>query len=150
MTEPRPWEIRIGDDGKQYMWIPDEPRETKKTLSVYRENFEANGDFSMLSFEGRGEIKEIVISANKKFRFFPRVDGVDLLYGKNTFDEIMNFSTYSNTIRANFDDPYYVVSLVSGSNFGIHFSRSADIMARFDSSTIISNFICLYDIMGDA
>ena len=150
---PNPGEIRI-IDGKAKVWIPASASSGdvtatlaiphRKTLSIRRENFELSGEISILNIEGTGELREIVIVANNKINMIPKIDGVDMLYGRNRYDEFSTASVHSKTIEARYDDPNYIVGLNN-----IHFLNTVDIRVLFDSLTVISNLICIYDVYGD-
>ena len=153
---PEPGEIRI-IDGKEKMWLPTPPPQIvstpitvkevsrKKTLSVYRENFLVGTILTtILSVEGAGELRELSITADKKINIIPKVDGNDLLYGRNTFDEIATTSAHSRTVEAKFYDPDYAIGLSD-----IHFLKSLDIQIWTDSSATVSSLMGMYDVYGD-
>jgi hypothetical protein len=150
---PIPGEIRTVN-GKTQMWMPwvshvSPPMRhaipTKKTLSVYRQNFSAGADrLSILNVIGAGELREIVVIADQKINVIVTVDGQDILYGKNDFDNVSTTSVHSKYIEARYDDPDYIV----GFN-GIHFQHSLDITLWFDNPAVISSIVGIYDSYGE-
>jgi len=157
---PKPGEVRVFN-GKRQMWIqnPEEPKNvtpqalapldispvpSRKTFSVYRQNFSAGSDrISILSAKGVGELREIVVIADQKINVIANVDGSDLLYGKNDFDNIASMALYSKYIDARYDDPNYIMGFM-----GLYFKESVDIEIWFDDPAVVSTVIGVYDLNG--
>jgi hypothetical protein len=145
---PVPGEMRVVD-GRHQMWIPTVSEKEvyvpvkKRTVTVNRNNFSvsANEMFQILEVHGAGEVRECVIVADKPVNIIPKIDGVDVLGGRNRYEEMKMASVHSEMVEAGFYDPNYSVALTR-----LNFTESAEVTIWFDAPAVVSNLLCVYNL----
>jgi hypothetical protein len=157
---PKPYEIRE-IDGKQMMWIPGPepapleavkiappittiatPKVNRTTKVISQGNYTISaGQYSPIDILGKGIIREAAVITDQKISVQPKMDGVDILNGINSFDSLVSISQYSSTVNVIYDAPNYIVTIGK-----LRFNESFELVIWPAVTTNVISVTCTYDI----
>jgi hypothetical protein len=149
---PKPGEIRESG-GKYQIWVPRIPppstpppktlrRTVSKTKTFYQGNYTIGTiQSSPIMIYGSGIVREVAIVVDQPISVAPKIDGVDILNGNNSFDNLTTVSQYSSTVNALYDDPRYIITIGK-----VRFEESFEVVIWPQVTTNVLSVTCTYEL----